>query len=40
MGIRKIDPRLCTGCNICGMICPEFAIDVVPTKERPKEKRR
>ncbi len=29
----------CTGCNICAMICPEFAINVVSTKGKPKKGR-
>lgn len=28
----------CTGCNICSMLCPEFAISVVSIKEEPEAK--
>ena len=30
----------CTGCNICGMICPDFAIYVVPIEKKSEEKQR
>jgi len=24
--VVSVDPEKCTGCNQCGMVCPEFAI--------------
>ncbi len=32
------DNGKCTGCNICEMICPEFAIYVVSLEKKPEEK--
>ena len=32
------DNDKCTGCNICSMICPDFAIFVVSTEEKFKKK--
>jgi len=34
------DSDKCTGCNICGMICPDFAIYVVSIEKKPEEKQR
>lgn len=31
------DNDKCTGCNICSMACPDFAIYVVSVEEKPKE---
>ena len=32
--IAGIDPgKECTGCNMCSMVCPDFAINVVPVEE-------
>jgi 2-oxoglutarate ferredoxin oxidoreductase subunit delta len=32
------DEECCTGCDICGMICPDFAIGVVDTAKSDKDK--
>ena len=29
------DNRKCTGCNICSMVCPDFAIYVVSVEAKP-----
>ncbi len=31
------DSDKCTGCDICAMICPEFAVWVVPAREEIKK---
>ena len=35
VGINDSDE--CTGCNICSMICPDFAIYVVSVEGKPEE---
>ncbi|MFC1904553.1 ATP-binding protein [Chloroflexota bacterium] len=37
--VSQDDNDKCTGCNICAMICPEFAINVTPIKEEVKHRR-
>ncbi len=34
------DSDSCTGCNICSMVCPDFAISVVSTEEETERKGR
>ena len=37
--VCSLDNEKCTGCNVCAMICPEFAISVTPIKEEAKPRR-
>ena len=30
----------CTGCDICSMVCPDFAISVVPIEEEVKKEAK
>jgi len=32
--VYLIDENSCTGCDICGMICPDFAIGIVDVLEK------
>ena len=30
----------CTGCNICSMVCPDFALNVVSTEEEAEKEAK
>lgn len=34
---RLVNPDGCTGCDLCGLYCPDFAIYAVMVKDGPQE---